>query len=156
MSALAPRRQSEYISGEILPVLFRRLKLDEKKMIINDRTAAMMSEKDRKALKILLPAERMAKLERQSEKELQKLCESELNQRGIVFLHLSFRAREKIGWPDLVFAIKGRPYGIELKTTKGILRTEQINLLCRMADNGWITHVCRSFEEFLKVIGGGF
>lgn len=115
-----------------------------------------MSDKDRKALKVLLPAERAAKLERQSEKELQRLCESELNRRNIVYLHLSFRAREKIGWPDLVFAVHGKPYGIELKTTKGILSLEQIDLLTRMADNGWITHVCRSFEEFIKVIGGDF
>jgi hypothetical protein len=43
-----------------------------------------------------------------------------------------------------------------LKTTKGILSLEQINLLTRMADNGWITHVCRSFDEFLAIIGGNF
>jgi len=115
-----------------------------------------MSAADRKKFKVLLPAERVAKLEKQSEKELQRLCEAELNRRGIVYLHLSFRAREKIGWPDLVFAIKGCPYGVELKTTKGILSLEQINLLTRMADNGWITHVVRSFDEFLTVIGGNF
>jgi len=121
-------------------------------MIVNDKIAKLMSEKDRKAFKILLPAERVAKLEKQSERELQKLCESELNRRNIVYLHLSFRAREKIGWPDLVFAIKGRPYGIELKTTKGILSTEQSNLLLRMAENGWTVDICRSFDEFLTVI----
>jgi hypothetical protein len=113
-----------------------------------------MTATDRKKFKVLLPAERVVKLEAQSEKELQRLCESELNRRGIVYLHLSFRAREKIGWPDLVFCIHGKSYGIELKTTNGILSLEQINLLTRMADNGWITHVCRSFNEFLTVIGG--
>lgn len=125
-------------------------------MIITDNYAKCMSAADRKKFKVLLPAERVAKLEKQSEKELQRLCESELNRRGIVYLHLSFRAREKIGWPDLVFAIKGRPYGIELKTTKGKLSIAQIDMLCRMADNGWITHVVRSFDEFLTVIGGNF
>lgn len=124
-------------------------------MIITDKIASMMSPVARKALKILLPAERVEKIERQSEKQLQRLCEMELNRRGIVYLHLSFRAREKIGWPDLTFVIKGRPYAIELKTTKGILSLEQINLLTRMADNGWTTNVCRSFEEFVTVIGGG-
>lgn len=125
-------------------------------MIVNDKIASLMSPADRKALRILLPAERVAKLEKQTEKELQKLCESELNRRNIIYLHLSFRAREKCGWPDLVFCIRGKPYGIELKTTKGILSLEQINLLTRMADNGWITHVCRSFDDFLTVIGGNF
>jgi len=111
-----------------------------------------MSAVDRKMLKILLPEERVTKLEQKSEKELQTRCEQELNRRNIVYLHLSFRARERIGWPDLVFVIKGTPYAIELKTTKGKLTIEQINLLTRMADNGWTAKVCRNFDEFLTVI----
>ncbi|MCK9433128.1 MAG: VRR-NUC domain-containing protein [Candidatus Omnitrophica bacterium] len=125
-------------------------------MIVNDKIAKLMSEKDRKAFKILLPAERVAKLEAQSEKELQRICESELNRRNIVYLHLSFRAREKIGWPDLVFAIHGRPYAIELKTAVGKLSEVQAHTLARMKNNGWNAFVCRSFDEFLKVIGGDF
>ncbi|MFA5261533.1 MAG: hypothetical protein WC450_09920, partial [Candidatus Omnitrophota bacterium] len=66
------------------------VKSDEKEMIISDKIANMMSDKDRKALKVLLPGERMKKLEAQSEKELQRLCEMELNRRNIAYLHLSF------------------------------------------------------------------
>lgn len=125
-------------------------------MIINDKIAGLISPADRKALKILLPAERVIKLEAQTEKELQKLCESELNRRNIVYLHLSFRAREKIGYPDLTFVINGRPYAIELKTAIGILSDSQKNILRRMGENGWRVDVVRSFEEFRKVIGGDF
>lgn len=122
-------------------------------MIINDRIASMMSSDDRKKFKVSLPSERAEKLEQQREKELQRLCEQELNRRGIVFLHLSFRAREKIGWPDLVFAINGKPYAIELKSSKGVINPEQITILTRMSTNGWKARVVRSFEEFLEVIG---
>jgi hypothetical protein len=67
-------------------------------MIVSDKVAAMMTPEDRARCipPILLPAERAAKMEAQSEKALQRLCEAELNRRNIVFLHLSFRAREKI------------------------------------------------------------
>lgn len=128
-------------------------------MIVTDQIAKMISKADRKALKILLPDERMAKIDAQSEKELQRLCESELNRRNIVYLHLSFRAREKIGWPDLTFHLPGPnrgAYAIELKTATGKLSDAQNNMLCRMADNGWTAHVCRSFDEFLTVIGREF
>ena len=111
-----------------------------------------MSSVDRKMFGVLLPEERIKKLEAQSEKKLQSMCESELNRRNIVYLHLSFRAREKIGWPDLVFCINGKPFAIELKTTNGKLTLEQINLHIRMADNGWNTKVVRSFDEFLIII----
>ena len=111
-----------------------------------------MSASDRKVLNILLPEERTAKLEMQSEKELQSMCESELNRRNIVYLHLSFRAREKIGWPDLTFVVFGKPYAVELKTATGKLSPEQISVMQRMERNGWETVIVHSFEEFRKLL----
>lgn len=119
---------------------------------ISDREAAMMSSADRKALDIRLPCEREALMEAISEKELQRICEQELSRRNIVYLHLSPKAREKAGWPDLTFSINGTPMAIELKTATGKLSEEQIYIMTRMAKNGWHTEVVRSFEQFVNIL----
>ena len=87
-----------------------------------------------------------------AEKELQRLCEQELSRRGVEYLHLSHRAREARGWPDLTFVIVGTPYAVELKTATGKLSAEQDKTLRRMAANGWRTSICRSFDEFRNAI----
>jgi len=84
----------------------------------------------------------------QAEKELQRLCEQELSRRGIVYLHLSPMAREKVGWPDLVFCANGIPRAVELKTAIGRLSPDQERILSRMQANGWQTQVIRSFDAF--------
>ena len=110
--------------------------------------ARMMRPEDRKAAGIVLPEEAQAKHEARQERELQTLCERELNRRGIAYLHLSPRARERAGWPDLVFVVEGIPYAVELKTAAGRLTPEQRQMLQGMAANGWRTHVVRDFESF--------
>lgn len=92
------------------------------------------------------------KAEVQAEKELLRLCCHRLSLDGIEYLHLSPRARERIGWPDLVFVIRGVPFAVELKTAHGTLREEQRQCLVRMQANGWRTIVCRSYEEFCEAI----
>jgi len=121
-------------------------------MIVTDKIASMMSPADRKAYKIALPAERREKAEAGVEKELQRLCEQELSRRGIMYLHLSFRAREKAGWPDLTFVIHGRPYAVELKTATGTVSDAQAWMLLALGANGWNCHICRSFEKFVEII----
>ena len=105
------------------------------------------------------------------ERDLQRLCEQELSRRGIWWLHLSPRAREKAGVPDLLFTIWtdmelrpilgndcreqfGQGWAIELKTATGRLSAEQKTTLERMAQNGWRTAVVRSYEEFREVVFG--
>jgi len=88
----------------------------------------------------------------QAEKELQRLCEQELSRRGIVYLHLSPMAREKVGWPDLVFCANGSPRAVELKTTTGRLSPDQERVLSRMQANGWQTYVVRSFDVFKSLL----
>jgi len=86
-----------------------------------------------------------------AEKELQRLCEMELTRHGVEFLHLSHRAREKRGWPDLTFAWKGKPYAVELKTADGKLSVDQNECLRNMEKNGWATLVCRSYKMFAEI-----
>ena len=112
-----------------------------------------MSAKERKEFDLQLPSESYAKNSIKNEAELQIMCEKELNRRGIAYLHLSFRAREKIGWPDLVFCVKGRPVAVELKSGKRKPTPEQVAMLAKMRDNGWSTYIVRTFQEFLVCAG---
>jgi hypothetical protein len=86
------------------------------------------------------------------EKQLQALCECELYRRGLAFLHLSPRARERVGWPDLTFVIGGTPFAVELKAAAGVVSEEQEACLSLMAENGWRVAVIRSIEAFLGFI----
>lgn len=119
---------------------------------LTQRQIAMMSPADRKALGVLTVDECRVKHEAQEEAPLQKLCEQELSRRNIVFLHLSFRAREKIGWPDLVFCLHGKPMAVELKSAHGRLTDEQRYTLNRMEGNGWHVDTIRSFEAFRELL----
>jgi len=99
-------------------------------------------------------AARETKADIQYERDLQRDCENLLSQRGIEYLHLSPRAREKRGWPDLVFSVRGRAYAVELKSATGRLSDAQKRCLTRMAGNGWMVRVVRDFETFSAILGG--
>ena len=100
------------------------------------------------------------------ESELQRDCENELSQRGIEYLHLSIKARERKGWPDLVFCLPDyapadwefrylpQAFAVELKTATGRLSDDQRRVLARMQANGWLVRVVRTFEDFRALIGG--
>lgn len=138
----------------------QRLKLDQlsptmKQLnkIGTEGSAQMASRKDAKAQ----PGKNcdFAPLrETSSESALQKLCESELRRRGIAFLHLSPRAREKAGWPDLTFAVYGRAIAVELKTSLGQLSEDQQRLHRELAASGWDVRVIRSYEAFRAIVEG--
>jgi len=102
-------------------------------------------------------AERAALADKPStaEKELQRLCEHELTRRGIPYLHLSCRAREKVGWPDLVFPLpnRGRFCAVELKAEHGRVTPAQVETMAAMASCGAIVRVCRTLEQFREVLG---
>ncbi len=116
-----------------------------------DKTAPLGPQTSQHALKrpepVMLDA-KPAKLER----DLQRLCEQELSRRGIWFLHLSPKAREKIGTPDLLFAINGKALAIELKIDGGKVTEDQTRNHAEMRANGWTVEVCWSFEQFRAVI----
>ena len=88
----------------------------------------------------------------QEEKELQRVCEQLLYSLDVEALHLSFKAREKKGWPDLTFCYCGTPFAIELKTTTGRVSKDQEHVLARMKANGWHTYVLRSYVEFKSLL----
>lgn len=95
-----------------------------------------------------------SKFDIKAESDLQSLCENELNRRRIACLHLSFRAREKKGWPDLTFALSGRPIAVELKSASGKLSPEQVTMLTMMQENGWEVYVMRRAEVFIDLLNG--
>ncbi|MCP4645800.1 MAG: hypothetical protein GY851_35470 [bacterium] len=84
---------------------------------------------------------------------LQSACESWLGRHGIAYLHLSFRAREKAGWPDLTYVHDGVPYAVELKSRTGTVSEDQERMLAQMRRNGWRTRVIRSYEAFTNMMG---
>lgn len=86
-----------------------------------------------------------------AERQLQRLCEQELYRRGVEYLHLSFRAREKKGWPDLTFCWCGKAYAVELKSQTGKLSEEQERCLGNMKANGWEVMVIRSYAPFARI-----
>jgi hypothetical protein len=108
----------------------------------------MMRPEDREAMGIQLPAERAEKMAKQAERDLQRDCENLLRLRGIEFLHLSHRAREKEGWPDLVFALRSAFCAVELKVGVKQPSTEQERCLASLKANGARVSVCRTLEEF--------
>ncbi len=95
------------------------------------------------------------KLAAAQEKQLQSQCESLLMRQGIAYLHLSPRAREQKGWPDLTFVVRGVPHAVELKSAQGKLSDDQRRVLAQMEVNGWRVHVVRRYEAFRDIVTGG-
>jgi len=87
-----------------------------------------------------------------NERDLQAVCELELTRRGIWYLHLSPRAREKEGAPDLLFFHAGFGWGIELKNAKGQPSAAQRAALVAIRRNGGVARICRSLDSFRAVI----
>lgn len=116
--------------------------------IIPDSILQRLTPEQRKEIGQLTAEESRLVCERRTEAALQKQCETWLTYHNITFLHLSYRAREKVGWPDLVFVIDGKPFAIELKTATGRLTADQLDTLENMRINGWNTAVVRSLAEF--------
>jgi hypothetical protein len=89
------------------------------------------------------------------EKQLQRLCELELSRWGVEFLHLSPKAREKKGWPDLAFPHPhtGIFCGIELKTARGVVSGDQKRTLASMRYHGAFAVVVRDYGTFRRIFG---
>lgn len=74
---------------------------------------------------------------------------------GWICFHASMvhRTYSTIGTPDcIIIANDGRWFLIELKTRTGKLSTEQAALAFWAARLGTTIHVCRSMEDFVKVV----
>lgn len=101
---------------------------------------------------IQLPPRETAKADFAVERDLQRLAELELGRRGIWYLHLSPRAREKCGCPDLICCVNGRFVGVELKSPSGRLTEEQKSNLQHIANCGGATAVVRSIREVVALL----
>jgi hypothetical protein len=108
-----------------------------------------MPAAERKAMGIQTVQEAQGAYDDRAEKDLLRLCRQELFRRGVrVVHHLSHRAREHVGYPDLTFVLLGVPMACELKTARGVVSADQEATLAAMRMDGWRTMVCRSFEGF--------
>ncbi len=116
---------------------------------IPDMMRRLMPASARQSLGITTAQEALEAYEVRAEKDLLRLCKQELGRRGVrVVHHLSHRAREHAGYPDLTFVIKGVPMAAELKTARGVVSADQEATMAAMRLDGWQVRVCRSFEEF--------
>jgi hypothetical protein len=116
---------------------------------IPDRMRRLMPASARKECGIQTAQEAQEAYEIRYEKDLLKLCRQELGRRGVrVVHHLSHRAREHAGYPDLTFALKGVPMACELKKKDGVVSEDQEATMAAMRIDGWRVRVCRTFEEF--------
>jgi hypothetical protein len=89
------------------------------------------------------------------EKVLQMLCEAELSLRGVrVVHHLSHRAREQAGYPDITACLGGVPIACELKVKGGAISEDQEATLAAMRLDGWQVRVCWSFDDFREWLDG--
>jgi hypothetical protein len=109
----------------------------------------LMPASARQACGIQTAQEAKEAYEVRCEKDLLRLCRQELGRRGVrVVHHLSHRAREHAGYPDLTFVLHGVPMAAELKTRHGVVSADQEATMAAMRLDGWRVRVCRSFEEF--------
>jgi hypothetical protein len=109
----------------------------------------LMPASARQACGIQTAQEAQEAYEIRYEKDLLKLCKQELGRRGVrVVHHLSHRAREHAGYPDLTFVYKGFPMACELKKKDGVVSEDQEDTMAAMRLDGWRVRVCRSFDEF--------
>ena len=129
--------------------------------LVPPHIAALMSPADRKATGERTIEDLQGAYESGLEAGLQKLCEQELSRRGIEHLHLSPKAREKKGWPDLTFTLKlttngaqAIPMAVELKTATGRLSDDQLDRLTKMQRNGTCVRIIRSYDAFCALLDG--
>ena len=110
-----------------------------------------MPASERKAMGIQTVQEAQEAYDGRAEKDLLRICQQELSRRGVrVVHHLSHRAREHAGYPDMTFVLRGVPMACELKTKRGVVSAEQEATLAAMRLDGWHTMVCRSFDHFRR------
>jgi len=88
-----------------------------------------------------------------SEHNLLVKCLQYCREKGYPVWHDWSRKKNEAGWPDLiVFLSKGRTCLIELKSSKGYLRTEQQALKRHLLFLGHTVYVVKSYKRFLEIL----
>lgn len=132
-------------------------------MILPENILRCMSAKERKAIGAgnMTSSEANAVYEDRKEKELHKLINGYLRQRGIVPGHqrMDKKSNMKAGYPDFVFVARKSlgtpiPVAIEAKIGKNDLTDDQAKVMAQMIMNGWTYHVVRSLQELKEILDG--
>jgi len=128
---------------------------------IPDHILRLMAQKDRPAGNAgLTLAEAFARESRRNEATLQRNIVGLLAQRGITVNWSATHKRktDKIGWPDLTFAVKAKgtrwaaPVALEVKLPGRHPEPHQQRVLDALAAQGWVTGVVRSEREALDLV----
>ncbi len=109
---------------------------------------------DRQALGLKTKAQRIEKIERTSERELQDQIAGLLRVKGIAFAQQRMDRKSNVakGWPDFVFAHYARPIAFEVKTGRNQQTEEQYQTQNTMELNGWSYHVIRELDQVLTIL----
>jgi hypothetical protein len=89
-----------------------------------------------------------------SEKKLQDLIENYLTLRDIFVgrQRMDKKSNMALGWPDFVFAYKGKPIALEVKVGSNKQTPEQLHAERLMIQNGWAYYVVRSLPEVKAIL----
>ena len=74
---------------------------------------------------------------------------------GIVHSRMDKPSTQAPGVPDLLFAVNGKPYALEVKTGTNQPRPEQVAWLEALRADGWITAVVRSLDDVIAIYSKG-
>ena len=97
--------------------------------------------------------ESMISPDKGKESRLQVKIEQYCREHGYPFFHDRSRGKNKAGWPDITLCMPdGVVLFIELKSAKGVLRSEQLHLKQQMVYLKQNYYVVRSFKAFLGII----
>jgi hypothetical protein len=125
-------------------------------MILPEKFLKRMSKADREKLpgaSGMTAAECEAAQIARSEAALQSQIVAMLERDGIYVVKqpTNKRSQLRIGTPDLLFAVKGRPVAWEVKMPGNKPRLEQVKSMAEMTANGWLCDVIFSYDEALNL-----
>lgn len=127
-----------------------------KSSVLPDNILKLMSPQDRAALGKAgrTMDEISADNEKKLESEFQKDIGNYLRLKDIVYgwSRMDRKTTTFKGWPDFVFAIRGRAIALEAKVGKRQTTPEQDQTHAAMRANGWEVHVVRTFPEVVAII----
>lgn len=91
--------------------------------------------------------------ELKSEKELQEQITGFLERNGTVVIRsrMDKKTSINVGTPDLLFSIRSRAVGFEVKLPGQKPTEQQRNMMQRMTENGWICRVVESYPQAVKI-----
>lgn len=125
-------------------------------MTLPDSILRRMSKEDRKALGRggMTVDEAFAKADVKKEAELQNMLVSLLTRNGIICnrSRMDKRKTDMVGFPDIVFAIRGQACAWEVKMPGKKLEPEQVTCINAMRQNGWDVVTIFSYSDGLKYL----